>query len=95
MEEMETYYLVIFLRKSGKIKLTASGLSKGMLELMALQKTAKNQDAMIVKRSNGQILWYVENHDGYPTVIDQQDEIHNRVLDDLCPGLLNVLKESN
>ena len=84
MEELKTYCLVRFARKSGKIDMTLEGLGSGMLRLWALQNTAKTKDTIIFEKDTGNVCWYYEGTSGFPK-IDDTDLGH---IDDYCPGML-------
>ena len=88
MEDLKTYCLVKFLRKSGKIKTTLEGLGSGMLRLWALQNTTKTTDTIIFEKDTGKVCWYYEGTNGFPK-IDDTDLGH---IDDYCPGMLAVVQ---
>ena len=89
MEEIKTYCLVRFARKSGKIDKTLEGMGSGMLRLWALQNTTKTKDTIICEKDTGKVCWYYEGTGDFPKIEDT-DLGH---IDDYCPGLHSVLQE--
>ena len=88
MDEIKTYCLIRFARKSGKIDTTLEGLGSGLLRMWALQNTTKTKDTIICEKDTGKVCWYYEGTTDFPN-IDSEDLGH---IDDYCPGLLKVLQ---
>lgn len=88
MEELKTYCLVRFTRKSGKIDTSLEGLGCGMLRLWALQNTTKTKDTIIFEKDTGIVCWYYEGTGDFPK-IDDENLGH---IDDYCPGMLAMMQ---
>ena len=88
---MEKYICIRFGRKSGKIDKTLEGISSAMLRLWALQNTPKTKDTIIFCLETGNIVFYCEgNESGFPKV---HEDMEKRNIEDLCPGLLEVMQK--
>ena len=82
--ELETFTLIRFSRRSGKVDTTLEGLGNAALRLWALQNTTKTKDTIIFNKATGEVVYYFEGTEGYPKMFDQG--LGN--IDDYCPGLL-------
>lgn len=89
MEELKTYCLLRFSRRSGKIDTSLEGIGAGMLRLWALQNTTKTKDTIIFEKDTGRVCWYYGGtSSGFPK-IDSEDLGH---IDDYCPGMLKAVQ---
>lgn len=88
MEKLDTYVLVRFSRRSGKIDTTLEGIGNAMLRMWALQNTTKTKDTIIFSKTTGDVVFYAEGTDsGFPSVSD----IGLGNIEDYCPGLLEAV----
>ena len=91
MDELKTYCLMRFSRRTGKIDTTLEGLGCGMLRLWALQNTtAKSKDTIIFEKDTGIVCWYYTGTGDFPKIEDE-DLGH---IDDYCPGLLAEVQKT-
>ena len=89
MDEIKTYCLLRFARKSGKIDMALEGMGSGMLRLWALQNTTKTKDTIIFEKDTGKVCWYYTGTtDGFPEIEDE----NLGHIDDYCTGMLKVVQ---
>jgi hypothetical protein len=93
MEELKTYCLVRFARRSGKIDTTLEGIGSGLLRLWALQNTTKTKDTIICEKDTGIVCWYYEGTGDFPKISDYEKENLGNI-EDYCTGLLEALQEA-
>jgi hypothetical protein len=96
MEELKRYYCVRFIRRSGKIDTTLSGLGKGLIQMWALQNTtAKSKDSIIFDE-DGFIHSYYEGTGDFPKITKYGEKTAEGVhhIDEFCKGLLEECKRS-
>lgn len=86
---MKQYFLIRFIRKSGKIDKSMSGLSSAMLQLWALQNTTKTKDTLIFDE-DGIVDFYCEGTGDFPKVCEDMKGKH---IDEFCDGLLDAVKK--
>ena len=88
MEELKTYCLVRFNRRSGKIDISLEGIGSGMLRLWALQNTTKTKDTIIFEKDTGKVTWYYTGTGDFPKI----EEENLGYIDDYCPGMLEAVQ---
>ena len=93
MEELKTYCLVRFARRSGKIDTSLEGIGSGMLRLWALQNTTKTKDTIIFEKETGKVCWYYEGTGDFPKISDYESEALGNI-EDYCEGLLAAVQEA-
>lgn len=91
MDELKTYCLVRFARRSGKIDMSLEGLGSGMLRLWALQNTTKTKDTIIFEKATGKVCWYYEGTGDFPKI--EEDDLGH--IDDYCPGMLKAVQSED
>ena len=67
---MESYKMIIFTKKTGKMVKAIESGSKAMLSLYALQNLTKTRAAIIIDESGEVIDCYVGNESGFPKKMD-------------------------
>lgn len=89
---LETYVLVRFSKRTGKIDTTLEAMGRALLEMWALQKrnTTKTKCSVIFNKTSGDIVYYVEGSDNFPKVRNKEN-LGN--IEDFCPGLLAAVQD--
>lgn len=86
---MKEYGLVLFTRRTGKIKKSFTALGQGLLNMWALQNTTKTTDSIIFDLETGEVYRYYEGTEDFPKVTKGTGEHIN----DYCDGLLETFQE--
>lgn len=88
MKGLKKCYMVRFSKKTGKVDKTMSAWGSALLQLWVLQNTPKTKDALIFDEDGNVIAYCEGNESGFPSLSTSGCG----VIDDYCPGLLEVLK---
>ena len=92
MDSLHPHALIIFTRSTGKIRKCAdTKCGFAMLVLYAMEIMTSKQDAIIIDKTNGEVVRYLEGTEsGVPNVSKSEcDELGH--CDDYCPGLYNAI----
>lgn len=87
----ETFVLVRFTRKSGRIDTTLEAVGNALLKLWALRNTTKTKDCIIFSKTTGQVVYYTEGTGNFPDVQDK--DLGN--IEKYCPGLLAEIQKQS
>jgi len=84
MSNLHNYGLVRFSKKTGQIDTTMTALGKGMIQLWALQNTAKTKACVIVDIDEHKVIAeYVGTASGFPEVRKDPDEFEFNLPEEL------------
>ena len=89
MNDIRTFVLIRFSRKSGKIDKSMEGL-EGLLTIWALSNTTATKDTIIFDKETGEVVFYAEGTRTFPKVLDLEE---NDSIEMYCPGLLEAVNE--
>ena len=84
MNEIHTYGLVRFSKKTGKIDTTMTAMGKGLIQLWALQNTTKTKACVVVDVNERRpIVEYVGTADGFPIIRKDPDDFEFNIPEEL------------
>ena len=86
---METFVLVRFTRRTGKIDTTIECLGSARLKMWALHNTTKSKDSIIFNKETGNVVIYVTGTGDFPKV---EKDCGN--IEDYCKGLLEEVNKN-
>ena len=89
MKILDTYILVKFSNKTGKINDVLEASGQATLKLWALHNTPKAKNCVIFNKETGLVSFMIEGTDDLPQVIDLDDK--ELYIDDYCPGILDAV----
>ena len=84
MGGLHNYGLVRFSKKTGSIDTTMTAIGKGMIQLWALQNTAKTKACVIVDVTERKVISeYIGTVDGFPEIRKEPSEFEFNLPDEL------------
>jgi hypothetical protein len=90
---LETFTLVRFTRRTGKINTVLESLGTAMLQMWALKNTRGAEACLIFNKNNGHVAFLTEGTStGFPKISDARDEDLGHI-DDYCKGLLKAIQD--
>lgn len=81
---LDTFCLVRFNKRTGKIDTTLEAMGCAMLKIWALNNCTKTKEIIIFHKETGNVELYVEGTGDFPKVF--KEELGN--IESYCPGLL-------
>lgn len=85
---LDTFCLVRFSKKTGKIDTTLEAMGNALLKLWALNNCLKTKDVIIFHKGTGNVVLYVEGTGDFPKTF--KEELGN--IESYCPGLLEAMQ---
>lgn len=87
MNILDTYCLVRFSKRTGKIDTTLEAMGSGLLRMWSLHNCPKTKDIIIFHKATGNCIMYVEGTGDFPKIFDE--ELGN--IKSYCPVLLEAV----
>ncbi len=92
MDKLDTFVLVRFSRRTGKIDTSMEGIGSALLRFWALQHTTRTKDCIIFSKTTGEVVFYTAGTDtGFPHIEDK----NLGHIDEYCPELLATVQANN
>lgn len=87
MKILDTFCLVRFSKRTGRIDTTLEATGSAQLKLWALHNCTKTKDIIIFHKETGNCIMCVEGTEGFPNIFEE--ELGN--IKSYCPGLLEAV----